>query len=427
MNSIQRIEKLQEQMICRKLDSGLDVFYVPKPGFAEQFAVLTARYGSIDHHFARGDTGEDIRVPDGIAHFLEHTVFEKESGNISDRFSDLGAYHNAYTSFIATAYLFSCASNFDEHLRTLMDLAFQPYFSADSVEKEKGIIEQEINMYDDMPQWKVYFNLLQALYHHHPVRINIAGDIASVRSITPDILHTCHDVFYHPGNMALFVAGNVDLDAMVRQVESYLDASGYQARPAPVRLIPHEPASVKESRVELQAAVPRPLVYMGFKEGHPATAPMDLLHRDLANEILLDLLVGRGSALFNRLYEAGVITGSLDTEYTNYDHFGFTLLGTETDHPDRLVDEVCKEVELMRKSGFDAQSFVDVRRKIVGNYIQSFDSLDRLVNASIGSYHRGYTYLDYDAALRNVTMDAVWAHLQSHWQPDAFSVSVVRP
>ena len=205
-------EQLQEELYYEKLANGLDVYILPKQGFNKSFATFTTKYGSVDNHFKSLEKQEFVQVPDGIAHFLEHKLFEKEDGDVFQQFSKQGASANAFTSFTRTAYLFSSTSEFEQNLTTLIDFVQDPYFSEKTVEKEKGIIGQEINMYDDNPDWRLYFGTIANMYHHHPVKIDIAGTVESIAPITKDMLYECYHTFYHPSNMLLFIIGPVDAE-----------------------------------------------------------------------------------------------------------------------------------------------------------------------------------------------------------------------
>lgn len=212
-------EQLQEELYYEKLANGLDVYILPKRGFNKTYATFTTKYGSVDNHFIPLGKEEFVKVPDGIAHFLEHKLFEKEDGDVFQQFSRQGASANAFTSFTRTAYLFSSTSNVELNLETLMDFVQEPYFTEKTVEKEKGIIGQEITMYDDNPDWRLYFGLIENLYQNHPVKIDIAGTIDSISHITKDMLYECYNTFYHPSNMLLFVVGPVDVEKIMNQIK----------------------------------------------------------------------------------------------------------------------------------------------------------------------------------------------------------------
>ena len=212
-------KQLQEELYHEKLENGLEVYILPKKGFNKTFATFTTKYGSIDNHFVPLGSEEYIKVPDGIAHFLEHKLFEKEDGDVFQQFSKQGASANAFTSFTRTAYLFSSTSNVELNLDTLMDFVQEPYFSEKTVEKEKGIIGQEITMYDDNPDWRLYYGVIQNLYENHPVRIDIAGTVESISHINKDLLYECYGTFYHPSNMLLFVVGPVNVEQTMKQIK----------------------------------------------------------------------------------------------------------------------------------------------------------------------------------------------------------------
>ncbi|MER1935456.1 MAG: pitrilysin family protein, partial [Priestia megaterium] len=240
--------QLQEQLYHEKMDNGLQVYILPKPEFNKTFATFTTNYGSIDNQFVPLNENEMTKVPDGIAHFLEHKLFEKEDGDVFQQFSKQGASANAFTSFTRTAYLFSCTSNFEENLETLVDFVQEPYFSEKTVEKEKGIIGQEITMYDDNPDWRLYFGTIQNMYKNHPVKIDIAGTIESISHINKDLLYTCYETFYHPSNMLLFIVGPVDAEKVMKQVRDNQQKKDYKEISDIQRHFDEEPETVDQEK-----------------------------------------------------------------------------------------------------------------------------------------------------------------------------------
>src|SRR3954451_10353295 len=260
--------QLQEELYHEKLDNGLDVYILPKKGFNKTYATFTTNYGSIDNHFKPLNETEFLKVPDGIAHFLEHKLFEKEDGDVFQQFSKQGASANAFTSFTRTAYLFSCTSNFEENLETLVDFVQEPYFSEKTVEKEKGIIGQEITMYDDNPDWRLYFGTIQNMYKNHPVKIDIAGTIESISHITKDCLYECYNTFYHPSNMLLFIVGPVDPDAFMSQVKQNQAKKEYKDMPEIKRKFESEPPQAAEKKQVLEMNVQTSKCLLGIKALH---------------------------------------------------------------------------------------------------------------------------------------------------------------
>ncbi|KAF6512249.1 peptidase M16 family [Geobacillus stearothermophilus] len=241
-------ETLREELFYEKMDNGLDVYILPKKGFNKTYAVFTTNYGSVDNQFVPLGKTEMKRVPDGIAHFLEHKLFEKEDGDVFQQFSKQGASANAFTTFTRTAYLFSSTDNVEKNLETLIDFVQSPYFSNKTVEKEKGIIGQEIRMYDDNPDWRVYFGAIESMYHNHPVKIDIAGTVESIAQITKELLYECYETFYHPSNMLLFVVGPVDEQKIMQQIRDNQAKKSFPQAPEVKRFAYEEPSAVAERK-----------------------------------------------------------------------------------------------------------------------------------------------------------------------------------
>jgi predicted Zn-dependent peptidase len=262
------------------MDNGLHVYVLPKPGFQKTYATFATKYGSVDNHF-RVEGQQSVKVPDGIAHFLEHKMFEEPEGDIFATFSSNGASANAFTSFDQTVYLFSATERIQENLTTLVNFVQHPYFTDENVEKEKGIIGQEINMYEDNPDWRSYFGLIEALYKVHPVHIDIAGTIQSISTITKETLYSCYEAFYHPSNMILFVVGGVDPAEVIELVRNNQAKKDYKPQGEIERIFDDEPTTVAEPRHEVKLAVSLPKLLFGFKEAEVGLTGEALLRHDL--------------------------------------------------------------------------------------------------------------------------------------------------
>lgn len=258
-------EQLKETLYYEKLPNGLEVYILPKQGFNKTFATFTTKYGSMDNTFVPLGKEEMIRVPDGIAHFLEHKLFEKEDHDAFQLFSKQGASANAFTSFTRTAYLFSCTSNVETNLNTLLNFVQEPYFSEQTVEKEKGIIGQEIQMYQDNPDWRLYFGLIDSLFVKHPIKIDIAGTIESISNITKDLLYECYETFYHPSNMLMFVVGAIDPEKTMDLVRENQAKKDYKNQPEIVRSFEEEPEEVNERKMVISMPVQTPKCLVGVK------------------------------------------------------------------------------------------------------------------------------------------------------------------
>ena len=288
-------DQLEETLFHEKLDNGLNVYILPKKGFSKTFATFTTKYGSIDNHFVPQGETEPIKVPDGIAHFLEHKMFEKEEGDVFQEFSKQGASANAFTSFTRTAYLFSATGEIDKNVKTLLDFVQSPYFTEKTVEKEKGIIAQEITMYDDQPDWRLYFGIIENLYENHPVKIDIAGTVESIQDITAEHLYTCYNTFYHPSNMVLFIVGNVDPDQMMKLVKEDQAQKTFEEPTEIKRIYPDEPKEVAIKERVLEMSVQKPKVFYGVKPEKLDLIGPDMLKHELAAQLAYELLFGRTS------------------------------------------------------------------------------------------------------------------------------------
>lgn len=333
-------EQLQETLYHEKMSNGLDVYVLPKKGFNKTYAVFTTKYGSIDNRFVPLGKNEMVHVPDGIAHFLEHKLFEKADGDVFQDFSKQGASANAFTSFTRTAYLFSSTSNVERNLETLIDFVQDPYFTEKTVEKEKGIIGQEINMYDDNPDWRLYFGVIENMYKEHPVRIDIAGTVESISHITKDLLYECYETFYHPSNMLLFIVGPVDPEAIISQVRENQGKKPYTDQPEIKREEVKEQEAVFRKEKEIKMNVQGPKCLVGLKSKNPFKLGKELLKHELSMNLLLEALFGKSSAQYESLYEKGYIDETFSFDFTAEYGFGFAAIGGDTPEPDQLAEDI---------------------------------------------------------------------------------------
>ncbi len=418
---------LGEQVYYAVLPSGLSVFVMPKPGFSKQYATFSTHYGSIDNKFRLPGTGELVEVPDGIAHFLEHKLFEEESGNIFDKFAESGANTNAFTSWNTTSYLFSSTENFAANLELLLDFVQHPYFTEENVAKEKGIIEQEIRMYQDNPHWRGLFNLLGAMFHSHPVKIDIAGTVQSISRITPQTLLQCYRTFYHPSNMAVFVTGDLDPEKTLDQVAANLAKKDYSPQAPIEHFYPPEPPQVYRPQVEQALAVSRPSLYIGFKDAEAGYGGRALLEKEISTEILLEAVFGKGSQLYNRLYEAGLVDENFDGEYIADFSYGASIIGGETREPEKLLQEIVKELTLLRQNGLDEKALERSRKKLLGGFIKGFNSLEFIANNFLTYHFLGSSIFEYPEALQQISLDFVQSRFAEHFQPENMAQSRINP
>ena len=327
-------EILKEEVYYEKLENGLDVYFMPKKGFTKKYAVLATNYGSNELEFIPIGEDKKIRVNEGIAHFLEHKMFEQPDGkNAFDLFSKYGASANAFTNFTMTAYLFSCTENFYECLGHLIDYVQTPYFTDENVEKEKGIIEQEIKMYNDDPDWNVYFNCLKAMYVNYPVRVDIAGTVESIYKINKEELYKCYNTFYNPGNMALFVVGDLDKNKVMDVVKKVNHYDVEKLDHKIEKFYPKEPDYVNEKEVIAKFPISIPMFNIAFKDNNVGISGRELMKKEVITEILIDMIFKRGTALYEDLYMQGLINENFGSGFSSQVDYGFTIIGGDSKNP----------------------------------------------------------------------------------------------
>ncbi|MBM6618377.1 EF-P 5-aminopentanol modification-associated protein YfmH [Bacillus suaedaesalsae] len=372
-------EQLKEELYYETMENGLKVYILPKEGFNKTYATFTTKYGSIDNRFNLPGKDEQVHVPDGIAHFLEHKLFEKEDGDVFQQFSKQGASANAFTSFTRTAYLFSSTSNVELNLETLVDFVQEPYFTEKTVEKEKGIIGQEITMYDDNADWRLYFGLIQNMFKNHPVAIDIAGTIDSIAKITKDMLYTCYETFYHPSNMLLFVVGPVNPEQIMKQIRDNQAKKDFTKQQEIQRFFDDEQESVAEKKTILKMSVQSSKCLVGLKVKNAGKSGEELLRNELATNVLLDMLFGKSSKNYEQLYQSGLIDESFAYDYTEEYEFGFGLVGGDTMKPDELADTLSKM--LLNYSGTISEEYLErVKKKKIGSFLRALNSPEYIAN-----------------------------------------------
>ena len=413
-------KKLHERVLYQKHPAGLDIYVAPKKGYSSQYAIFGTKYGSIDNLFREGE--KSTAVPEGIAHFLEHKLFESEDGDAFSRFAKTGASANAYTSFDRTCYLFSCTSEFKASLEILLDFVQKPYFSKKTVQKEQGIIGQEIKMYEDDPNWQVFFGLLGSLYHKHPVKSDIAGTAQSISQITPELLYKCYNSFYNLNNMVLCVAGDIDPALVIEVADALL-------KPAPAlqvqSIFEPEPESIMSPRVEKSLSVNVPLFNLGFKD-----VPLEGFaeaKKEATTEILLELIGGDASPLYRRLYDKGLINSGFGMQYFSGRSFAAAIIGGESRDPDTVAAEFIKETETRKSGGIPKADFDMAKKSVFGHLAAHYDSVDDVANGIAGCRFAGLGPFDIIEAAAQVTMEDVMQRLGNLFSQDKSALSVVLP
>lgn len=426
MNNV-TFEQLQETLYHEKLANGLDVYILPKTGFNKTYATFTTKYGSIDSEFIPLNQKEALHVPDGIAHFLEHKMFEDEEGDVFQLFSKQGASCNAFTSFTRTAYLFSSTTNVKKNVETLLDFVQHPYFTEESVEKEKGIIGQEITMYDDNPDWRNYFGVIENMYEHHPVKIDIAGTIPSISKITKDLLYTCYETFYHPSNMLLFIVGPVDVSEMMTLVKENQGKKEFKPAGDIQRFFPAEPEKVAKPHSVISMSVQTPKCLVGYKEKQPVRQGKDLLVRELGINVLLELMFGQGSKQYEQLDDEGLINDTFSFDHTSEYGFGFTIMGGDTKSPNRLAERIEEMVEAFKEQPLDEAAVKRVIKKKIGGFLRSLNSPEFIANQFTRYEFNKMNLFDVVPTLESLTVEKLTDILHDHFQKERFTVCQVKP
>lgn len=422
-------EQLNETLYKEVLPNGLKVFVLPKEGFHKTYGLFSTNYGSIDNQFGY-EGEEDTHVPDGIAHFLEHKLFEKEDGDVFQLFGKQGASANAFTSFTKTSYLFSATDRVEENLRTLIDFVQEPYFTEETVEKEKGIIGQEIQMYNDDPNWRQFFGILNNLYPKHPLHIDIAGTIESIADITAEDLYHCYHTFYHPSNMTLFVVGNVEPEAIIELVRENQAQKEFAEIREIHRQFPEETIEDIVPFSRLQMPVSRTKVVVGIK-GQQANLPTEayelLLFRTSLN-LLFQLLVGNTSKNYLKLYKEGVIDDTFGFEFSLDRSFHFADFSGDSDTPEAFCEAIeAILVNFKQDAEVNEANLALLKKKMLGKYFQSLNSLEFIANQFTQDLFGDITLFDVPEVIQSIQLEDVLEAGDRFINPKAFSRFYLEP
>jgi len=407
-----------EQVVRLEHPSGLTIYVYPKEGYRSSYAMFATRYGSIDNAFVVDD--RHIEVPAGIAHYLEHKLFENEDCDAFARYAKTGASANAFTSFDVTAYLFGCSDRVEESLEILLDFVQKPYFTEQTVQKEQGIIGQEIQMCNDSPDHRVLFNMLENMYHVHPVRIDIAGTVESISHITPELLYDCYHTFYNLHNMVLTVCGNVTVD----MVKAVADRVLIPAKPLSLEdAMYDEPDEVVCDYVEQTMPVAAPLFYLGYKYPLSGKSPSD--KEMIAADMIVDLLVSPSSDVYQTLMEQGLINDTFGGEFYEGRGFALFMFGGESRNPEAVRDVLADAIASMQKNGIDPQRFEELRAAVYGRLLRRFNSVEAAASVLMDDHFHGRTPFSTGDAAAALTVEDVQTMLQT-LQPSCRTLSVIK-
>ena len=328
--------KIQEKVFIEKMKNGLTVMVFPRKNIQKKYIIWGTRFGSIDNNFIAPGDNEPTKVPDGIAHYLEHKLFEQENGkNSLDVLSSLGVDANAYTSNSMTAYLYECSDNFYEALDEFMNYVQNPYFTDENVEKERGIIGQEIMMYNDYPDWRLYMNAIKCMYSKNPIRIDVAGTKETIAEINKEKLYKIYNTFYRLDNMVLIVCGDFKVEEILQEIEKRITLTRNNTEIK--RIYEEEPEEISQKSVEEKMEISLPCFILGYKD---KVEKEKFAKQDLAMDIIFYLILGRSSKLYQNLYNEGLIYSELGYDYEfskTYSHF---LIQGQSTQPEKVIERI---------------------------------------------------------------------------------------
>lgn len=416
---------LRERYFRMEHRSGLPIYVFPKQ-LTTSYALFAVNYGSMDSAFCRSDGEMPVHVPDGIAHFLEHKLFENEDGSDSfAHFAAIGADANAYTSYDRTAYLFSTTDDFDEALEELLRFVTHPHFTEASVAKEQGIIAEEIRMYEDSPWERCFRILLESMYENCPVRINICGSETSIAKITPDLLYDCYRTFYNPANMVLAVCGDVTPEAVMAVADKTLPDTFLPRAVRRARF--EERETVVKSYAEDTMQVAKPIFSIGIKDPVVLTDPAARMRRDFCMALLDEILFSRAGDFYNDLFERGVITPSFGFGYSCSDRFAFHCLSGESDTPEAVLESLKAYLARVRREGIPEEAFQRCRRVMYSDEICAYDSSEEIANRLLSFAMDGMDMFVCPDLLQSITKAELETLLKTAFDDAYFSMSVIRP
>lgn len=416
---VKKNETLGETLYEKTLSSGVKCYIIPKSGFKEKQAFFAVGYGSNDNMYLQGEGR--VTSPLGTAHFIEHKLFEEEWGNIFDSFSALGGEANAFTDCNKTAYYFSCKDNFTENFKTLLQFVQSPYFTEESTKREKGIIGQEITMFDDDPYWQVYYAMLENLYKNHSIRYSIAGCSESIRKITKDTLYDCYHAFYNSANMAIVCIGDIQTEATFQLAESLCEKSEservktyYEEEPEQIV----KPYSIRGMEIS------KPVFQIGYKE--KPYDPMPSAETVYGIKMLLDLLAGEGSDLFYSLYKKRLLTEEMGLQFLYGDGFAFIAFSGVSDVPKTVCEKLTKEIERLRREGIPEDAFQRIKKKHIGRFIRGFHSINAIATTQLDMAFKNMDLMDAFDAICAMKLETLTKLLNTMLQEKQQTLAVVQ-
>lgn len=415
--------KIQEKVFIEKMKNGLTVMVFPRKNIQKKYIIWGTRFGSIDNNFIAPGDNEPTKVPDGIAHYLEHKLFEQENGkNSLDVLSSLGVDANAYTSNSMTAYLYECSDNFYEALDEFMNYVQNPYFTDENVEKERGIIGQEIMMYNDYPDWRLYMNAIKCMYSKNPIRIDVAGTKETIAEINKEKLYKIYNTFYRLDNMVLIVCGDFKVEEILQEIEKRITLTRNNTEIK--RIYEEEPEKISQKSVEEKMEISLPCFMLGYKD---KVEKEKFAKKDLAMDIIFYLILGRSSKLYQDLYSEGLIYSELGYDYEfskTYSHF---LIQGQSTQPEKVIERIKEEIEKFKQTGFEEEEFLRIKKKLYGEYVKEYNDISVIANNLLGDYMKDLTPFIYFEEFDTLTKSEVEEILKEVLVEEKSVTSIIKP
>lgn len=415
-------DRIGESLFHAVLENGLHIYVDVKPEYAKSYAFFATNYGGMDMKFQLDGQWHD--TPAGVAHFLEHKMFDTEDGNALQNLAANGASPNAFTSSAITGYYFVSTEQFEENLKTLLSFVSVPYFTPESVEKEQGIIGQEIRMIEDDPSWRVFMGLMEALYEHHPIRVSVAGSIASIAEITDKTLYDCHAAFYNPGNMVLTVAGNVDPERVVALAREILPTQGRGNIPRDYGEGEGPRSAAPELVCEMEVSTP--IFQLGWK-AEPAPEGEERLRRQLMGELACEALFGASTPLYAALYAKGLVNSSFGGGYESYPGCAFLAAGGESRDPWAVRDAIQVEIARIGTEGIPTALWTRLKKAAYGGRVRGLNSFENICVELAQGHFAGTDYFRFPEVFDGIGKADVEDCIRAWMTPARSALSVVRP
>ena len=412
-------KQINEKVYIETLENGMKILVVPKKNTEKKYIIWGTKFGSIDNHFIEPKTGKEIKVPDGVAHYLEHKMFEQENGVDSlYKLMSLGLDANAYTTNDHTAYLFGGTSNFYEGLDELMDYVQHPYFTDENVEKERGIIGQEIGRYDDEPAWKLYVNMMDCLYKNNPIKIDIAGTVESISHITKETLYDCYNTFYHPSNMIMCISGNFEPEKIVQEVKKRLLPKEKMDKIK--RIYPEYENKINKKYKEQKMDVNIPIFIVGFRD---ILKDESCVKKQIAIEIILNSLIGKSSKLYQKLYNEGTIMSPLDFDYEFSDEYSHILISGQSDEPKKVYENILNTI---KNEELELEDFERSKKALYGEYVSEYNDVENIGRLFLQDAIRGINSLEYIESFNKIDINYVQNIKNNLFKEGMSALSVIK-